>query len=119
MLIKQSTHTHKHRCGRILGRTAKKHLDAEGLLVMDKGWNQVSAASYVHMSKQLGYSMALSGLTKEGDEGEESVLSCCLPQSFGHRPRIPFETQHRTGRGVRRRGESGVESNKINVDHTG
>ncbi|CAM9191667.1 unnamed protein product [Ectocarpus sp. 4 AP-2014] len=32
------------RCGQILGRMAKKHLEAEGLLVMNRAWNQASAA---------------------------------------------------------------------------
>ncbi|CAM9710944.1 unnamed protein product [Scytosiphon promiscuus] len=32
------------RCGKILGRMAKEHLEAEGLLVMNRGWNQASAA---------------------------------------------------------------------------
>lgn len=31
------------RCGRILGRAAKRHLEAEGLLVTNREWNQVSA----------------------------------------------------------------------------
>eukprot|EP00752_Nemacystus_decipiens_P006721 g6044.t1 len=31
------------RCGQILGRAAKKHLEAEGLLVTNRAWNQVTA----------------------------------------------------------------------------
>lgn len=33
------------RCGRILGRMAKRHLEAEGLLVINKAWNQVLEVS--------------------------------------------------------------------------
>lgn len=32
------------RCGRILGRMAKRHLEVEGLLVVDKAWNQARDA---------------------------------------------------------------------------
>lgn len=31
-----------NRCGRILGRTAKNRLHAEGLLVTNRAWNQAS-----------------------------------------------------------------------------
>lgn len=34
------------RCGQILGRMAKKHLEAEGLLVMNRAWNQASGAHH-------------------------------------------------------------------------